>query len=313
MTSLQILEQIDQDRSAARAIVVSRRSEDRISMGPMDKLGMHDRSGVGHSTNLVGVPTNLLASCAFNEHPLPLHISGVREMNRNLFEMLAQAPDLPDAGEAFACYMMAMFGIDPEQRETTRKPQEPAERQRYRSSFLRLIKGWGYDSNGPEGAVLKGWVESRFGIFPTFHKKIIQRISSGTWTTYIEEKMSSRFHGNAIYSQLDLLFEFCQWALQSFAAPGQTHLTLYRGINSFDEHQIVDRIDKRIVVMRLNNLTSFSSERDLADCFGDTILTVRVPVAKVAFFNTLMSSHPLKGEGEYLVIGGEYRVTASYF
>ena len=33
----------------------------------------------GHSTNLVGVPTGLLASVAFNEFPIPLHISGTRE------------------------------------------------------------------------------------------------------------------------------------------------------------------------------------------------------------------------------------------
>jgi NAD+--dinitrogen-reductase ADP-D-ribosyltransferase len=267
------------------------------------------QDGIGHSTNLVGVPMDLLAGRVFNDYPVPLHISGVREMNASLFEMLAQATDLPDAGEAFTCYMMAMFGIDPEQRESGRGPG----RRRYRSSFLRLIKGWGFDSNGPEGAVLKGWVESRFGIFPTFHKEIIRRISSGPWTTYVEEKMSSRFHSNAIYVQLDLLFEFCQWALQRFAAPGQTHLTLYRGVNSFDEHQVVERIDKHTVLMRLNNLTSFTSDRDIAECFGDTILTVRVPVAKIAFFNTLLSTHPLKGEGEYLVIGGEYRVTASYY
>ena len=101
--------------------------------------------------------------------------------------------------------------------------------------------------------------------------------------------------------------------MQHLASAGETHLTLYRGVNSFDEHQIVERIDKHTVVMRLNNLTSFSSDRDIADCFGDTILTVRVPVAKVVFFNSLLSTHPLKGEGEYLVIGGEYRVTASYF
>jgi len=37
-----------------------------------------------------------------------------------------------------------------------------------------------------------------------------------------------------------------------------------------------------------------------------------VPVAKVAYFNTLLPSVPLKGEGEYLVIGGDYQVTASY-
>ena len=274
---------------------------------------MERQKAIGHSINLVGLPTELLASCEFNDHPVPLHISGVREMNKSLFEMLSQAPDLPDAGEAFACYMMAMFGIDPEQRERRVDRGTEGTRRRYRSSFLRLIKGWGYDSNGPEGAVLKGWVESRFGIFPTFHKEIIRRVSSGAWTTYVAEKMSSRFHNNAIYIQLDLLFEFCQWALQRFFVPGQTHLTLHRGVNSFDEHQIVTRIDKNTVIMRLNNLTSFSSDRNIADCFGDTILTARVPVAKVAFFNALLSIHPLKGEGEYLVIGGEYRVTASYF
>jgi NAD+---dinitrogen-reductase ADP-D-ribosyltransferase len=277
---------------------------------PAKDAEAYGRNSIGHSTNLVGIPTDLLASCAFNDHPVPLHISGVREMNRSLFEMLGRASDVRDAGEAFASYMMAMFGVDPEQREG---PRGAGGTQRYRSSFLRLIKGWGYDSNGPEGAVLKGWVESRFGIFPTFHKGIISRISSGTWTTYVEEKMSSRFHNNAIYVQLDQLFEFCQWVLERFAAPDRTHLTLYRGINSFDEHHVVEQINRHTVVMRLNNLTSFSCDRGIADCFGDTILTVQVPVAKVVFFNTLLSTHPLKGEGEYLVIGGEYRVTASYY
>jgi NAD+--dinitrogen-reductase ADP-D-ribosyltransferase len=90
------------------------------------------------------------------------------------------------------------------------------------------------------------------------------------------------------------------------------HLTLYRGINSFNEHHVVEQIDRHTAVMRLNNLTSFSSDREVADCFGDMILTVQAPVAKVVFFNTLLSTHPLKGEAEYLVIGGEYRVTTSY-
>lgn len=272
---------------------------------------MPGRSFLGHSTNLVGLPTDLVASCAFNEHPVPLRISGVREMNRSLFEMLSHAPDLPDAGIAFASYMMAMFGLDPEQQEPEPdgRPRGP---RRYRSSFLRLIKGWGYDSNSPEGAVMKGWVESRFGIFPTFHKQMIDRTTGDGWTTYVEEKMSSRFHNNSIYTQLDLVYEFCQWALATMVAPGESHVTLYRGVNDFDEHQIVERADKRNAVVRMNNLASFTSERDVADCFGDIILTAQVPVAKIAFFNTLLARHPLKGEGEYLVIGGDYRVKASY-
>ncbi len=267
------------------------------------------RHGIGHSTNLVGKPSEWLASCAFNDNPVPLHIWGVREMNRSLFDMLDQAADLAEAGEAFTCYMMAMFGIDPEQREGAGLV---AGRRRYRSSFLRLIEGWGFDSNGQEGAVLKGWVESRFGICPSFHKEIIGHVSTRAWASYVEEKMSSRFHNNAIQVQLDLLFEFCQWAIRRFAYPGQTLLTLFRGINALDEHGIVERIDKRNAVIRLNNLVSFSSDRAIASCFGDAILTAKVPVSKILFFNGLLSSHPLQGEGEHLAVGGEYRVTAEY-
>ncbi len=267
------------------------------------------RYGIGHSTNLLGRSSEWLASSDFNDSPAPLHIAGVREMNPHLFEMLDQAADLGEAGQAFAFYMTAMFAIDPEQRDKTGRSSG---RKRYLSSFLRLIRGWGYDSNGPEGAVLKGWVESRFGICPSFHKEIIEHISTRAWAAYVEEKMSSRFHNNAIWVQLDLLFEFCQWAISRFAYPGQTHLMLYRGINALDEHGIVERMDKRNALIQLNNLVSFSFDRDVASCFGDAILTVRVPVAKILFFNGLLSSHPLQGEGEVLAVGGEYRVRADY-
>ncbi|BBF93732.1 NAD(+)--dinitrogen-reductase ADP-D-ribosyltransferase [Blastochloris tepida] len=273
----------------------------------MEQFAHHRRRGIAHSTNLVGRSPDWLGSCAFNDAPTPLHIWGVREMNPSLFTMLEQAGDLAEAGEAFFCYMNAMFGLDPEQRNAT-----PGGKRRYRSSFLRLIQGWSFDSNGPEGAVLKGWVESRFGVCPSFHKEAIEQVSGPAWETYVEEKMSSLFHNNAIWVQLDLLFEFCQWAIRRFAFPGETHLTLYRGVNAFDEHWVVERTDKHAAVVRLNNLVSFSSERDVADCFGDRILTARVPVSKIVFFTGLLPSHLLKGEREYLAIGGEFRVSVDY-
>jgi NAD+--dinitrogen-reductase ADP-D-ribosyltransferase len=276
-------------------------------MRAMQGVGHRKRRGIGHSTNLVGRPSEWLASCAFNEAPVPLHIWGVREMNPSLFSMLEQAGDLAEAAQAFSSYTMAMFGLEPEQRAAGQSA-----RRRYRSSFLHLIEGWGFDSNGPAGAVLKGWVESRFGICPSFHKEIVERVSSRAWATYVEEKISSRYHNNAIWVQLDLLFEFCQWALARFAFPGETHLTLYRGVNDFDEHFIVERPAKNEAVIRLNNLISFSSDRGVAGCFGDTILTARVPVAKILFFNSLLPAHPLQGEGEYLAIGGEFRVSLDY-
>ena len=262
---------------------------------------------IGHSTNLVGLPTDFLASCAYNDAPLPLRISGAREFNRELFEMLGEAESLTEGAEAFLLYMNAMFGVDAEQKETppARGPR------RYRSSFLKLISGWGFDSNGMEGAVLKGWVESRFGLFPTFHKAPIRRIASPVWTTYVEEKMASRFHNNSIQTQLDLLYEFCQWGLSAFFAPGATHLTLHRGVNALEHHCGFERGGDGSVTLRLNNLVSFSSDRDVGGCFGDTILTARVPVSKILFFNELLPTHALASEREYLVIGGDFRVEAS--
>ena len=99
--------------------------------------------------------------------------------------------------------MAVVFGLE--------HAPEQGERRRYRTSYLRLLKDWGFDANSPAGAVLKGWVESRFGLFPTFHKEPLQRFNSPAWFAYVEEKMSSRFHNNNIYMQLDVLYEFCQW------------------------------------------------------------------------------------------------------
>ncbi|MGD9787898.1 MAG: NAD(+)--dinitrogen-reductase ADP-D-ribosyltransferase [Sulfuricellaceae bacterium] len=262
----------------------------------------------GHSTNLVGIPTGLLASATFNDYPLTLHINGVREMNKVLFEMLERSGSAEEASEAFQSYMGAMFGLDLEQRA-----KKSDNNRRFKSSFLRLLQGWGFDSNGPEGAVLKGWVESRFGLFPTFHKTPLARYPSKAWVTYVEEKMSSRFHNNSINLQLDLLYEYCQWSLGRHFAPGKKHLTLYRGVNDFDEHAIVERLDRKTAVVRQNNLVSFTSDRNRADEFGDCILEAQVPTVKILFFNALIAGTTLKGEGEYLVIGGDYRVRFSYY
>lgn len=261
----------------------------------------------GHSTNLVGIPTGLLASTAFNAYPVPLHIASIRDGNRSLFKMLAEAETPLVAAGMFEAYMATMFDLDDQDRDG----RGPA---RFRaSSYLRLLRGWGYEANSPEGAVLKGWVESRFGLFPTFHKQPIDRYSGDAWITYVEQKMSSRFHSNAIQSQLDLLYEFCQWSLARFHSVGRKHLTLFRGTNNFEEQKLLSRLDKRRVVVRLNSLLSFTSERELAESFGDIILEVEVPTVKILFFNSLLPKHALKGESEYVVIGGDYEAKALYY
>lgn len=257
----------------------------------------------GNSSNLVGVPTGLLASASFNDYPIPLSIRGTREVHARLFGSLTDAEDLPEAQQIFHDYMQETFLFH----------KRGAGARRFRASYLQLLKDWGYDANSPAGAVLKGWAESRFGLFPTFHKEPIRRFNSPAWIAYMEEKMSSRFNNNEIQTQLDLLYEFCQWALMRFVAVGRKHLKLFRGTNDLRDQQLVQQIDSRTAIVHLNNLVSFTSHRGIADEFGDTIIEADVPAVKVLCFNTLLPNYTLQGESEYLVVGGDYRVRMSYW
>lgn len=261
----------------------------------------------GHSTNLVGIPTGLLASAAFNEHPLGLHISGVRETNRSLFSMLEDSTCADEAQDAFQKYMAAVFGVNQPSGARKDGPRH------FHSSYRRLLQGWGFDANNGEGAVLKGWVESRFGLLPTFHRAPLGRYPSEAWMRYVEQKMSARFHNNSILLQLDLLYEYCQWMLARYCLPNRRHLILYRGVNDLAEHYVVSTLSRREAIVRQNNLISFTDQRSTADQFGDTILEVQVPLVKILFCNGLLPGPVLKGEGEYLVIGGDYRVRMSYY
>lgn len=249
---------------------------------------------IHHSSNLIGLPTGLIASASFNEFPIPLHIRGTRESHSLLFEALKKSESLEAARLFFLEYMSETFG------ERKRRAR------RFHASFLQVLEDWSFDSNGQAGAVLKGWVESRFGLFPTFHKKPIRRFNSPAWIVYFEEKMSSRFNNNEILIQFDLLYEFCQWATWHFS--GKKHLVLYRGTN--DMNDLVQ--ERKSAIVRLNSLTSFTSKRSIADEFGDTIMEVEVPAVKLLFYNELLKPHTLQSESEYLVIGGDYLVKLSY-
>ncbi|MGR9054241.1 MAG: NAD(+)--dinitrogen-reductase ADP-D-ribosyltransferase [Gammaproteobacteria bacterium] len=258
----------------------------------------------GHSTNLIGLPSSYIASHVFNDHPKPLHIAGTRESASGLFGSLADISSPVACGHAFQDYMSLIFGFEAEQRLRA----DHYGRRRFRNSYLKLIQDWGMDSNNAQGAVFKGWVESRFGIFPTYHKETITSFISKAWTVYIEEKMNSRYHNNCIYMQLDLLYEFCQWVVERFRFPAATHKTLYRGVNTLDEYCLVESSDKKHKIVRFNNIVSFTDRRIIASEFGTYILEVEVPMVKLIFFNELLPCHALHGEAEYLVIGGDYRV-----
>ncbi|RBP04139.1 NAD+--dinitrogen-reductase ADP-D-ribosyltransferase [Roseiarcus fermentans] len=257
-----------------------------------------------HGPNLIGLPTDFLASADYAAAPCELHISGVREMNAPLFEMLALANDIDEASEALAKYMTAMFGLEAQQlREEARGMGPP-----FRHSFVRLLIGWGLDSSSRDAAVLKGWVESRFGLAPAHHGAKITSFSDPAWATYVEHKMGSGFHANSIFAQLDLVYEYVQWALATLVRPGETHLRLYRGADRVED-QVVRRLNVRQPVLRLNSLSSFTTDRAVADSFGSVVVSVEAPLTKILFASALMSFFAFRAEREVLLIGGDYPAT----
>lgn len=263
-----------------------------------------------YTTNLVGVPAQVLASTAFNAHPVALRIVGTREAHAGLFALLDTSQDPQEAGDMFAHYLSLAFGLQPAQ-----EPGSAAEARRWRASYIKLLQSWGVDSNGQAGAVLKGWVESRFGLVPRFHRARLERFPSPAWVQYLEEKASSRFHNNCIHQQLDLLYEFCQWALLRFRPFGaHTHVSLWRGITRCEEQVEAGALGpgRRKLVVPLNNLVSFAMRADQAECFGDWLLRAEVPLVKLLFYPGLLKQVPLSGEGEVLAIGGLYEVEARH-
>ncbi len=256
-----------------------------------------------HSTNLIGVPAQVIASTTYNQHPVPLSIAGVRETANSLFTTLDSVNDPIESGTLFQHYMTSVFG-----EELSDKIQPDHKPRRYKNSYLRLIQDWGLDSNSAQSAVFKGWVESRFGLLPTYHKQAITAFYDRTWLHYLSQKMHSRYHNNCIYMQLDLLFEFCQWFIQRHKQPAETFITLFRGVNAIDKQCIESLPHKNHKIIRFNNITSFTNRPSTASEFGDNILKVVVPVFKIVFFNQLLPHHALHGESEFLVIGGDYHV-----
>ena len=259
------------------------------------------------ATNLVGISSADLASTRFNANPVPLRIAAARATHPGLFALLEDTDTLEDASEVFEHYMRVAFSLH--------KPTAAGKREQRasRASYGKLLQGWSFDANSPQGAVLKGWVESRFGIAPTFHGAALDAFPSPAWLRYIEEKLSSRFHSNCIYMQLDVLYEFCQWSVSRFTplGPGR-HVRLYRGTHASELCFLRGSIRERRGIVRLNNLVSLTLSRERAEEFGDYICEVEVPCVKLLFYPSLLRDRTLRGEGEALVIGGDFEMEVRY-
>ena len=253
--------------------------------------------------NRCNLPAGILGSLRFQQHPIPLLLDGVESLHAGLFEHLHSQPDHATRAQRFMDYMTVHFCL-----ETLEKAglETHSRKKRANANYLRVLRGWGFDSSGREGAVLKGWVETRFGLLAQYHQGRIGMQEGQAYQHYLADRSSGLFGTNALESQLDLVYTYCQYEL-ALSYSRQTHLTLYRGINALDEYRVLQRQGKNAIVL-LNNVSSFTNSRERADEFGDYILQARVPLTKILATYDLLPKL-LCGEGEYLVIGGVYEVT----
>ena len=234
---------------------------------------------------------------------MPIGIQGVRRAHRSLFARLDRLEDPKARARAFREYMALVF-----QAGKWRKESSPLGRRSMRNSYLRFLRGWMQDASSPEGAVLKGWVESRFGLPPVFHAGRIEGVDSREYRLYLAERMRESARTNAVESQFDLLYEFVQDELRR-RHPGVPAFTLYRGVKNLGDYRVIGETGGNRVVLRLNNLNSFSSRLEHAWEFGSRVLVAEVPGSKIFFRADLLPGVLPRREEESLVIGGDYEVT----
>ena len=252
--------------------------------------------------NLCNLPAWVIASPRFNENPQPIEIQGVRRAHRFLFSRLETLPDPADRARAFHEYMDVAFQLHQWEREPN-----PMSRKSLRNSYVRFLRGWMFDSNSVEGAAMKGWVESRIGIPPTFHKEPIGDVHSPAYSAYLADRMRGTSRTSAIQAQLDLLYEFIQSEIRR-REPGSVLYTLYRGVHDFEEHRVLEQRGRNRCLLRLNNLSSFTTDFERAFEFGTKVLETRIPYCKIFFRADLLPGPILKGEEEVMVIGGDFDV-----
>ncbi|WP_417579625.1 NAD(+)--dinitrogen-reductase ADP-D-ribosyltransferase [Nitrincola sp.] len=261
------------------------------------------------SINRCNLPPVILGSLAFQQQPTPLFIDGVHALHRQLFTTLNALAEPTVRALHFRQYMCCAFLLD--HLDSAGANPQRQRLKRHKADYLRLLRGWMFNADGMEAAVLKHWVESRFGLLPRNHRGSLKDINSPCYAAYLADVSRGLYNANALEAQLDLLYSFCQYELGR-RFPEQQHWRLYRGINRIEAHELLNQHEAGHYQLVLNNLNSFSGDRDTASAFGDAILDTLVPGPKLLYFPGLLPGI-LQGEQEHLVIGGVYEVQLGWW
>ena len=254
--------------------------------------------------NRCNLPAVILGSITFQKHPSPLIIDSVAELHREFFALLARCEDAQARCRHFHQYMIESFRLDALEDAGM---SAGIKKNRGKLNYLKLIRGWHFNSDQIEGAVLKAWAESRFGLMPRYHGAPIRDYSEAAYGHYLEQRATGLYNTNALEAQLDLVYTYTQSELAR-RFPDKSHFHLFRGVNGWQAHEKLGHKDGETLVL-LNNVNSFSTDQERAGEFGDTVFAADVPFSKVLCCADVLPGK-LQGEGEWLVIGGVYGVSA---
>jgi NAD+---dinitrogen-reductase ADP-D-ribosyltransferase len=254
--------------------------------------------------NRCNLPAVVLGSLTYQRHPSPLMLDGVAELHRDLFRRLDAAAQDARAS-VFRDYLAVHFRLD----QPEAMGFNGQRKHRAKANYIRMIRGWSFDADSREGAVLKGWVESRFGLTPRYHGQPLRDPSGDAYRRYLEMRSQGLYGTGALEAQLDLVYAYCQQELAR-RHPSARHVSLYRGVNRMADHEILAKGAGGQHTLLLNNISSFTHSRERAGEFGDYILTVDIPLTKI-FFHCGLLPGVLQGEDEFLVIGGVVDVSLS--
>lgn len=142
------------------------RVDNNAVAAPVDGSGPRLPKGSYLPINRCNLPAMILGGLTFQRHPAPLLLDGVAELHHRLFRSLDLLAEPGERARRFVDYMTVYFRLE----ALEEVGLTPGRRKlRGRADYLRMVRGWAFDPNGQEGAVLKAWVESRFGLLARFH------------------------------------------------------------------------------------------------------------------------------------------------
>jgi NAD+--dinitrogen-reductase ADP-D-ribosyltransferase len=267
-----------------------------------------DESRSSCSLNRCNLSPWIIGSDEFQANPRPVEIDGTGTTDAPFFRRLDGIPDAEERSRLFHEYVTVKFGLDERSVSGTGGKSRPV------YSYVHLLRAWGADSNGHAGAVLKSWVESRFGILATYHNGRLAEDAAAR-AAFVLDRMRGSAKSIATLMQLDLLYTFCQDELRR-RFPDARWKILYRGTHDPEEYAVrnqhctEDERARRISLVQLNNLSSFTADPEIVWEFGSSAWEVKVPLAKIICFSGLLPKSLLGGESEHLVLGGYYKVRA---